>query len=136
MHTVTGGRSRAATTSKMKHFVIIVNGFQPFTIITKCYILDVAAALDPPQLFSSSTKLLSLTIPNTILQKDLIWKSKYKFFCHKINVYFQDLNEHKKGYLICSTRTLNLPRQVRDCMPIYKAYVLHILIYLHMNIKK
>ena len=29
-------------------FVIIVNGFQLLTIITKCSILDVAAILDPP----------------------------------------------------------------------------------------
>ena len=32
----------------MKHFVIIVNGFQLLTIITKRSILDVAAVLDPP----------------------------------------------------------------------------------------
>ena len=38
----------AAATSKMECFVIIVNGFQPLTIITKHSILDVAAALDPP----------------------------------------------------------------------------------------
>ena len=38
---------RAAATSKMERFVIIVNGFQPLTIITKRSILDVAAALDP-----------------------------------------------------------------------------------------
>ena len=37
-----------AATSKMERFVIIVNGFQPLTIITKLSILDVAAALDPP----------------------------------------------------------------------------------------
>ena len=42
------GGSRAAATSKMKRFVIIVNGFQPLTIITKHSILDVEAALDPP----------------------------------------------------------------------------------------
>ena len=41
------GGSRAAATSKMECFVIIVNGFQPLTIITKHSILDVAAALDP-----------------------------------------------------------------------------------------
>ena len=35
------GGSRAAATSKMEHFGIIVNGLQ-------CSILDVAAALDPP----------------------------------------------------------------------------------------
>ena len=32
----------------MERFVIIVNGFQPLTIITKRSILDVAAVLDPP----------------------------------------------------------------------------------------
>ena len=42
------GGSRAATTSKMEGFVIIVNVFQLLTIITKRSILDVAAALDPP----------------------------------------------------------------------------------------
>ena len=40
--------SRTAATSKIELFVIIVNGFQPLTIITKCSILDVAAVLDPP----------------------------------------------------------------------------------------
>ena len=42
------GGSRTAATSKMELFVIIVNGCQPLTIITKCSILDVAAVLDPP----------------------------------------------------------------------------------------
>ena len=41
------GESRTAVTSKMEHFVIIVNVFQPLTIVTKCSILDVAAVLDP-----------------------------------------------------------------------------------------
>ena len=41
------GGSRAAATSKMERFVIIVNGFQPLTIIiTKRSIFDVAAVLD------------------------------------------------------------------------------------------
>ena len=44
----TRGGSRAAATSKMECFVIIVNGFQPLTIIIKYSILDVAAALHPP----------------------------------------------------------------------------------------
>ena len=44
----TRGGSRAAATSKMERFVIIVNGWKPLTIITKRSILDVAAALDPP----------------------------------------------------------------------------------------
>ena len=42
------GGSRAAVTSKMERFVIIVNGWKPLTIITKRFILDVAAVLDPP----------------------------------------------------------------------------------------
>ena len=41
---------RTAATSKMEHFVITVNGFQPLTIITKSSILDVVAALDPLQM--------------------------------------------------------------------------------------
>ena len=44
----TRGGSRAAATSRMECLVIIVNGFQPLTIVTKHSILDVAAALDPP----------------------------------------------------------------------------------------
>ena len=44
----TRGGSRAAATSKMECFVVIVNGFQPLTIITKHSVLDVVAALDPP----------------------------------------------------------------------------------------
>ena len=43
------GGSRAVAASKMERFVIIVNGFQPLAIITKSSILDVTAALDPPQ---------------------------------------------------------------------------------------
>ena len=31
----------------MEHFVIIVNGFQPFPIITKRSLLDAAEVLDP-----------------------------------------------------------------------------------------
>ena len=42
------GGSRTAATSKTEPFVIIVNSFQPLTIITKCAILDVAIVLDPP----------------------------------------------------------------------------------------
>ena len=41
------GGSRAAATSRMEHFVIIVKGFQQLTIITKRSIVDVAAVLDP-----------------------------------------------------------------------------------------
>ena len=38
---------RTAAISKMELFVIIVNGWKPLTIITKCSILDVAVVLGP-----------------------------------------------------------------------------------------
>ena len=34
--------------TNMEHFVIIVNGVQPFAIVTKSFILNVAGFLDPP----------------------------------------------------------------------------------------
>ena len=42
------GRSRTAATCKVELFVIIVNGVQSLTIITKSSTLDVTAVLDPP----------------------------------------------------------------------------------------
>ena len=55
--TLLRGGSRTAATSKMKRFVRIVNGWKPLTIITKHFILDVAAVLDPPlSLFSFFSK--------------------------------------------------------------------------------
>ena len=76
-----GGRSRTAATSKIEIFVIIVNDFQPLTIITKCSILDVAAVLDPPlihaffisNIFMSNVRLklaknqAKLSNPKTVL---------------------------------------------------------------------
>ena len=51
------GGSRTAATSKMELFVIIVNGFQSLTIITKSFSLDVAAVLDPPLGLSDFQKI-------------------------------------------------------------------------------
>ena len=45
--TMCRGGSRTAATFKLERFVIIVNGFQPLSIITKNFILDVVAVLDP-----------------------------------------------------------------------------------------
>ena len=50
------GGSRSAATFKMELFVIIVNGFQPLTIIKKSSILDVAAVLYPPLPLSPNLK--------------------------------------------------------------------------------
>ena len=52
------GGSRTAATSKMECFVIIVNGWKPLTIITKCSILDVAAVLDPPLLYNDKFMIM------------------------------------------------------------------------------
>ena len=39
--------SRTGATSKMKHFLIIINGWKTLTFITKSPILAVAAVLNP-----------------------------------------------------------------------------------------
>ena len=57
------GGSRTAATSMMERFVIIVNGFQPLTIITKRSILDVAAIRDPPLDFNPETERLRNLAP-------------------------------------------------------------------------
>ena len=45
--------------------MIIVNGFQPLTIITKRSILDVAAVLDPPLNIAFKSRLFMVTIYNS-----------------------------------------------------------------------
>ena len=47
VHQVRGG-CRDAATFKMERLVVIANGFQLLTIITKRYILDVVATLNLP----------------------------------------------------------------------------------------
>ena len=77
------GGSRTAATSKMEHFVIIVNGFQPLTIITKCSILDVAAVLNPPLLSIFSCYLISYIYLNAILSHRNILSFPIKLFYNK-----------------------------------------------------
>ena len=72
------GGSRTAATSKMEHFVIIVNGWKPLTIITKRSILDVAAILDPPLgldikvLFTSSKNKFNSSMTNKFTRHEKI----------------------------------------------------------------
>ena len=47
------GGSRAAATSKMDRFMIIVNGWKPLTIIGKHSILNVEAVLDRVLIFDN-----------------------------------------------------------------------------------
>ena len=66
---VNRGGSRTAATSKMEHFVIIVNGWKPLTIITKSSILDVAVVLDPPLVNDSITQS---TFPSLVRLANII----------------------------------------------------------------
>ena len=54
------GGSRTAATSKMERFVIIVNGFQPLTSMTKRSILHVSTGLDPPLIIIFVTNVIRL----------------------------------------------------------------------------
>ena len=70
--------SRAAATSKIEHFVIIVNGWKPLSIITKSSILDVAAVHDPLQampanIFKFNTKSIRILckINITVMSKKM-----------------------------------------------------------------
>ena len=54
----------------MEDFVIIVNGFQSLTIITKRTILDVAAVLHPPL-----ASICSFTSKTSVLKKHSVEKS-------------------------------------------------------------
>ena len=72
------GGSRTAATSQMECLVIIVNGFQPLTIITNHSILDVAAALDPP---------LTFPIPKTCATYILV-RRRFGFFWFSCKLFY------------------------------------------------
>ena len=78
------GGSRAAATSKMECFVIIVNGLKPLTIITKHSSLDIAAALDPLLVESSISRqkrILNKHFCKNFFEKSLmlvfLWRFEY-----------------------------------------------------------
>ena len=56
------------------------------------------------------------------LAEGLDLKKETKF---PIKIYYQNLNENIKRYLIYSTRVFDLLCHVRACMPIYQMDVLH-----------
>ena len=68
--------SRAAAKPKIERSGIIVNDFQPLTIITKRSILDVSAALDPPLiLILNSWSSFWGSLDGNWLQGSILWKS-------------------------------------------------------------
>ena len=115
--------SRAATTSKIECFVIIVNVFQPLTIITKHSILDVAAALDPP---------LDGHLSNHFLNSYILVLSPCGVMCQNCMCFFI-----KQSYsLIFSYRTstassdeMELQSSLDDSLQLQTLYVFHIELY-------
>ena len=65
---ITRGGSRTAATSKIELFVIIVNGWQPLTIIAKCSILDVTTVLHLPLI----TDVANISITGTVYKPLLL----------------------------------------------------------------
>ena len=76
------GASRTAATFKMERFVIIVNRFQPLTIITKCSILDVAAFLDPPLSIVLLQYISKLCTGRKVKITGIIWLSDFRDESH------------------------------------------------------
>ena len=110
------GGSRNVTTSKMECFVIIVNGFQPLTIITKRSILDVAAVLDPPLMLWQQL-LLHMLI--TLCLRLVIF-DKLKMILFYLNLTFSQVLSHIISYIFMCHFTftsflLFFPRDTKEC---------------------
>ena len=80
--------SRTAETSKMEHFVIIVNGRKPIIIIsiTKRSILDVAAVLDRLFPVSSNTLILWPNVPKPFLIRKKVSPSLITNFGYSLKI--------------------------------------------------
>ena len=124
--------SRTAAASKMELFVIIVNGFQPLSIITKCSILDVTSDLDPPLipiafitsafiLFKYQTKRhkkfnlegrfgrTKLELPHRAKMKSS-WNRRYN------HIYLKNPQWKALFFLLClSHKTLSFSYVIYDC---------------------
>ena len=76
------GGSRAAATSKMECFVLIVNGWKLLTTITKHSLLDVAPAQDPLLFIKcqvgSCRNILKLAADHLLLPHVKLFKKKQK----------------------------------------------------------
>ena len=104
------GGSRAAATSKIERFVIIVNGFQPLISITKHSILDVAAAIDPPLIGTSVMKEFSKFEP---------WQQpEYKLNCTCLLKDMRDNYNYLKRYvfIIIRLKMLGFFNESKECL--------------------
>ena len=85
------GGSKTAATSKIELFVIILNGWKPLTIITKCSIFDAAAALDPPLKVISQHVINSLIFIDKIRNFVLLFKMRPLIASYIIELVFKSL---------------------------------------------
>ena len=100
-HLITSrGGSRTVATSKMDHFVIIVNCWKPLTIITKSFILDVVAVLD--LLLVSSKENLEIQVSSCSIKNEnllnivkLLWININNDFYFYYNVNYLCKEESK-----------------------------------------
>ena len=101
------GGSRAAATSKIECFVIIVNGFQPLSIITKRSILDVAVALYPSLNLHFLGKNTFVLMTLGLLTKRLV-----KQWCIELNsrINFLQKNLHQLDQLSKQRNILHKPK--------------------------
>ena len=109
------GGSRATATSKMEYFVIIVNDFQPLTIITKCSILDVAVILDPPLHVRIIFQLKGLTKSIRLLKRVYIVYNR--FLSRKELLRLYENVTARRAYKI----SLEFPKIVKKPLKILKA---------------
>ena len=118
------GRSRTAATKKIKLFVIIVNGFQPLTIITKSSILDVAVVLDPPL----TSEVYGLDSKTSI---HIVYHILYYIIYRKVKTNLEEnnnlrSNHPEKGALkICKRCSENM-QQIYRRIPMLKSHFIEI----------
>ena len=110
-HTHTRGGSRTAAASKVEFFGIIVNSFQPLTIITKSSTLDVPAVLDPPlhthtQIFELKKifkKSIINTDPYVVLFNSNIFLRQLRLLIFKFFKIFKLLIIARENLFVAST---------------------------------
>ena len=119
------GGSRAATTSKMERFVIIV---KPLTITTKHSILDVAAALDPSlshvsqaMKFASSysTSDEAMATHAMIITKEVMSYPKWKFETDLNNFNCPSMLQFFVLKLSCGKVIVNFRRPANFCTNLF-----------------
>ena len=90
-------------TSTIERFVIIVNSIKPLTIFTKCSILDLAAALDPP-LRAYNTIYNTAVLPLLLQYLDAITTKAYSLRLEQMKFCLVFLNEF--GHTVLGAKLL------------------------------